>query len=258
MSKTYRICRMIRLISRKKRPRTAAILLAGGIGSRMGGQDGETKQLLLLAGEPVLVHTARAFERCPYIDDIIVVARREELATVRALLRADGIKKLRTVVAGGDTRQASALRGFEAIDGEKTAFVAIHDVARCLITAEQISDVVAAAYASRAASAACRVHDTVKRANSSGEVLETLDRDSIWLAQTPQVFSATLYRAAAYTAKAEGFAATDDMMLCEHIGQTVKLIDCGPDNFKLTTKEDLPRATAVLEQRARVAGRKEK
>ena len=258
MSKTYRICRVLRMISGKKRPYTTAILLAGGTGSRMGAENGQTKQLLSLAGDPVLIHTARAFDRCPYIDDIVVVARQEELATVGALLRAEGIRKLRIVVPGGNTRQASALCGFEAVNGAKTKFVAIHDVARCLITEGQISDVVAAAYAHRAASAACRIYDTVKRANTDGMVTETLDRECLWLAQTPQVFSADLYRAAAYTAKKDGFAATDDMMLCEHIGQTVKLIDCGQDNFKLTRKEDAVRALAVLEARAEAEKRKGK
>ena len=112
-----------------------------------------------------------------------------------------------------------------------------------------IADVVSAAYAHRAASAATRVHDTVKRANGAGDVLETVDRRDLWLAQTPQVFSADLYRAAAYTAAQAGFAATDDMMLCERIGQTVRLIDCGEENFKITTPTDLARAEFVLSRR---------
>lgn len=248
MSKTYHICRILRLISRRKRPRTTAILLAGGVGSRMQST-GETKQLMLVCGLPLIVHTALAFEQCPYIDDIVVVARREELKTVYDLMEQHGIRKCRRVVLGGKTRQLSAIAGFEAIDGEKTKFVAIHDAARCLITPGQIADVVAAAYAERAASAACRVFDTVKKANAAGYVTETVDREALWLAQTPQVFDATLYRAAAYTAMQAKFVATDDMMLCERIGQTVKLIDCGTDNFKVTTPGDLLRAAAVLQGR---------
>lgn len=248
MSKTYHICRILRLLGRKKRPRTAAILLAGGTGSRMQS-DGVTKQLMLIGGVPLLVHTARAFEECPYIDDIIVVARREELETVRDLMAEHGIRKCRRIVPGGKTRQLSAIAGFEAIDGERTEYVAIHDAARCLITPAQIADVVASAYATRAAAAACRVFDTVKRANAEGFVTETVDREALWLAQTPQVFSATLYRAAAYTAMQAKFAATDDMMLCERIGQTVKLIDCGTENFKVTTPGDILRAEVILKMR---------
>lgn len=249
MYKTYRLCRVIRRLFGKKRPSTTAILLAGGVGSRMQREDGQTKQMLPLCGVPVLAHTARAFEACPYIDDVIIVTREEELPAVRRMMREYGISKFRLAVKGGDTRQASALAGFETIDGEHCRFVAIHDAARCLITPGQISDVVAEAYATGAAAAACRVHDAVKRADAKGYVAETVDREALWFAQTPQVFSATLYRAAAYTAKAATFAATDDVMLCERIGQAVRLIDCGDENFKITTNADLLRAEAVLRAR---------
>lgn len=250
MSKaTQRICRVLRLLTGKRRPRTTALLLAGGVGSRMARKDGKTKQMLDLLGKPVLVHTALAFEACSHIDDIIVVARKEELSAVNEMMEKYGIKKFRRAVIGGETRQESALRGFEAIDAKKTRFVAIHDVARCLIRPEQIADVVGVAYATGAAAAATRVHDTVKRANSRGEVIETVDRETLWYAQTPQVFSATLYRAAAYTARAAKFTATDDAMLCERIGQAVRLVDCTAENFKITTDADVFRAEAVLRER---------
>ncbi|MBQ8175178.1 MAG: 2-C-methyl-D-erythritol 4-phosphate cytidylyltransferase [Clostridia bacterium] len=250
MSKaTQRICRVLRILTGKKRPRTTAILLAGGIGSRMARSDRKTKQMLLLGGKPILAHTAIAFQACSYIDDIIVVTRADELSAVTDMMASYGIKKFRRAVVGGETRQESALRGFEAIDDAKCRFVAIHDVARCLIRPEQIATVVGVAYGTGAAAAASRVHDTVKRANSRGEVIETVDREELWYAQTPQVFSATLYRAAAYTAWQAKFMATDDMMLCERIGQTVRLVDCTDENFKITTDIDLLRAEAVLRAR---------
>lgn len=246
---TYRICRILRLVGLSRRPRTAAILLAGGSGSRMHSPDGRAKQYMELAGLPVLVHAARALDTCPYIDDIIVVARQEETQMADGLMRTHGIRKYRKTVRGGRTRQLSALAGFEALDFNRVRFVAIHDAARCLITPDEIADVVATAYAHRAAAAACRVYDTVKRATPAGFVTETVDRDTLWLAQTPQVFSEGLYRAAAYTAVKAGFEATDDMMLCERIGQTVKLVACSSDNFKITTPPDLIRAEAVLKSR---------
>ncbi len=247
MSKTFHLCRTIRWLSRRKTPHTVAILLAGGSGTRMGG--GVTKQMLLLDGTPVVVHTLRAFEACPYIHEIILVAKKEELAAMRALCEVFAFKKLRAVVAGGSTRQLSALAGFEAIDGKKTKFVAIHDVARCLVTPDMIADVVATAYAEKAAIAASRVYDTVKRAGAGGYIEKTEDRDALWCAQTPQVFSADLYRAAAYTALQAKATVTDDAMLCERIGQRVKLVDCGRENIKLTTPEDIPAAEAILASR---------
>ena len=248
MSKTFHACRVIRWLSGRKTPHTTAILLAGGSGTRMQN-DGVTKQMLLLDGTPVVVHTLRAFENCPYIHEIVLVARKEELTAMRALCDVFGVKKLRAIVAGGSTRQLSAIAGFEAIDGEKTKFVAIHDVARCLVTPDMIADVVATAYAEKAAIAACRVYDTVKRAGSGGYIAKTEDREMLWCAQTPQVFASDLYRAAAYTAMKENFIATDDAMLCERIGQRVKLVDCGRENIKLTTPADIPAAMAILDYR---------
>lgn len=250
MSKTFHLCRAIRWLSRRKMPHTTAILLAGGSGTRMGTDSGVTKQMLLLDGTPVVVHTLRAFDACPYIHEIVLVARKEELSSMRALCEVFGVKKLRAVVAGGSTRQLSAIAGFEAIDGEKTKYVAIHDVARCLVTPDMIADVVATAYAEKAAIAACRVYDAVKRVSAGGYIQKTEDRDTLWCAQTPQVFSADLYRAAAYTAMKAKFVATDDAMLCERIGHKVKLVDCGRENIKLTTPTDIAQAQAILAARS--------
>ena len=248
MSKTFHACRALRWLSGRKMPHTAAILLAGGSGTRMGG-GGVTKQMLLLDGTPVVVHTVRAFEACPYIHEIVLVAKREELSAMRALCDVFAFKKIRAIVAGGSTRQLSAIAGFEAIDGERTKYVAIHDVARCLVTPDMIADVVATAYAEKAAIAATRIYDTVKRMGAGGYIAKTEDREALWGAQTPQVFSADLYRAAAYTAMKEKVEVTDDAMLCERIGQRVKLVDCGRENIKLTTPADIPAAEAILAAR---------
>ena len=248
MSVTYRVNQLIRAVAGRKRGRTAAIILAGGVGSRMNHPNGMTKQMMLLAGKPILSHAVRPFEECPYIDDIVVVARREEADAVRALLSEEKISKLRCVVYGGDTRQESAKNGFDALSHD-VMFVAIHDAARCMVTSSMIADVVSAAYEFKAASAACRVTDTIKRAGNDGIVLETLDRQTLWAATTPQIFYADLYRAALYMAEKEHFRATDDNMLVEHVGHRVKLIDCGPENFKITVKADLIMAEVVLRLR---------
>ena len=222
---------------------TSAVIAAAGSGTRMNSDT--TKQLLTLEGIPVIVRTLQAFESCPVIDEIIVAAKADELDFYEEYKKKYSPKKLSAVVVGGASRQESVLRGFEAIS-DKSEFVAIHDGARCLITPEKIEKVVRAAYNHGAATAASHVCDTVKRANSSGFTTETIDRETLWLAQTPQAFKTELYRAAAYVANEEGFRATDDNMLAEHIGYPVKLIDCGADNIKLTTKADLAVAEVLL------------
>ena len=222
---------------------TSAVIAAAGAGTRMNSD--KTKQLLTLQGIPVIVRTLLAFESSPVIDEIIVCAREDELEIYDKFRAEYGLKKLSAVVPGGETRQESVLNGFEAISDE-CEFVAIHDGARCLITPEDIEKVVRAAYAHGAATACRKVADTVKRVNSSGFIEETINRDTLRLAQTPQVFKVELYRVAAYVAKEEGFTATDDNMLVEHIAFPVKYIDCGGENIKLTTPGDLAVAEVLL------------
>lgn len=245
MGFVYRLCSALRLANGKLRPKTAAVVLAGGVGARMQAETGETKQLLSVCGIPVVVRSLLAFEKSLYIDEIVLVVRKEETERVKALLAEYGIKKVSKIVLGGQTRQESAENGFNAISSSMK-FVAIHDAARCLITVEMIAKVVSAAYAHRAASAGAPVSDTVKEIDKNGYVVNTPDRAFLFAAQTPQVFSASLYRVAVETAKREGFTATDDNMLVERLGQAVKMINCGEENIKITTRKDLILVEALL------------
>lgn len=228
-----------------KRPFVSAVVVAGGSGSRMGTDT--TKQMLVLAGKPLVVHTLLAFEKCDCIDEIIVVAREEECAEYDIFKKEYGITKLVKTVVGGTVRQQSSKNGFDAIN-EKSDYVAIHDAARALITPAQIKDVVMCAFAHGAAIAATPSTDTIKYAN--GPIIsETIPREKIWLTQTPQVFRDEIYRAAVYTAEKDGFVATDDASLAENIGINVYLVDTGADNFKVTYRTDIFRAERLLIER---------
>ena len=142
------------------------------------------------------------------------------------------------------------MNGLDVIH-DKAKFVAIADGARCLTTEDQITSVCRAAYKYKAATAAHRSTDTVKIADSKGFIDSTADRDTVWLAQTPQVFKAKLYRAAADTAFKKGFEGTDDNSLVENIKYPIRLIECGSQNIKITTREDLCVAEAILRDRQR-------
>ena len=161
------------------------------------------------------------------------------------------------MVGGGNTRQESVLNGLRAIN-DKSKYVAIADGARCLVTPEQITSVCLAAYKYGAATAAHKVTDTVKIADSKGFIDKTIDRDTVWLAQTPQVFKTKLYRAAAYTALKKKYEATDDNMLVEHVKHPVRLVECGGENIKVTTADDMIVATSVIESRMKVREGEEK
>lgn len=237
------------LLPPKEAKHCTAIIVAGGSGTRMG--TGTTKQMMTLGGMPVVARTISVFESCDKIKSIIIVAKKEEIPCYADFIKQYGFKKIRKVVAGGDTRQKSVLCGFKCID-EKCDFVAIHDAARALITKENITQVLENAERHSAASAACPVKDTIKITDYNGFVVSTPDRTKLWAAQTPQIFKTDLYRAAAFYALEKSFEGTDDNSLVEWLGCKVKMVDCGYENLKLTTPEDMYLAQMILKQRGSV------
>lgn len=238
------------LVPAKKRPNfTSAVIVAGGSSTRMGG--GISKQFLEIDGIPVIVHTLLAFERTPEIDEIIVVAKENEIEQYKGFKSTYGITKLKRAVVGGQTRQQSAEKGFLAISG-KSGYVAIHDGARCLITPEEISAVCQAAYSCDAATAATRATDTIKLATENGFIEKTVDRNAVWHAQTPQMFNADLYRAALAVGERDGVKVTDDCSLVEHIEHPIKLVECSKNNIKITTADDIPHAAAIIKKRKKL------
>lgn len=227
--------------------RTVALIAAAGQSTRM--KCGSSSKLLLpIDGIPVLGHTLLAFENAVTVQDIVLVARKEDFSAFSALAEKLKISKLRFIVPGGETRQSSILNGLKKVP-RHSRYIAIADGARCLITHEQINTINRAAYRYHAACAATRAVDTVKICDNRGFIDRTQDRSMVWLAQTPQTFSLSLYHAAAYYAQDIGFDATDDSMLVENINKQVRLIDCGRENIKITTPEDLLFAEAILHQR---------
>ena len=242
----------LRAISGTPNPKnfTSAIIAAAGLSERFGGD--VTKQMTEIRGVPVLIHTLKAFEQADCIHEIVVVAKLNEISAWEILCREHGITKVTKIVQGGFTRQESVLCGLDAVD-KKSKFVAISDGARCLITPDIINSVCRSAYKYKAATAAHRSTDTVKIADKKGFIDSTADRDTVWLAQTPQVFKTKLYRAAAYTALKKGFTATDDNSLVENIGHPIRLVECGARNIKITTREDIAIAEGVLCDREKIA-----
>jgi 2-C-methyl-D-erythritol 4-phosphate cytidylyltransferase/2-C-methyl-D-erythritol 2,4-cyclodiphosphate synthase len=224
-----------------------AIIAAGGRGRRLGG---EPKQLLSIAGRPVLERSVAAFLEHPVVTEL-VVALPAELADAPPSYLLHTAKPLR-IVAGGARRQDSVANAFRATDARADVIV-IHDAARPFVSADLIARTIAAAAESGAALAAMRASDTVKRAraweSSSGGaggcvVAETLRRDEIFLAQTPQAFRRDVLRDALLGGE-HGGEATDEAALAERAGHTVRLVDGEISNIKITTREDLPIAEAI-------------
>ncbi len=222
----------------------AAVILAAGSGTRMNINT--TKQQLLIDGKTVLRRSLEAFDACPQITSITVVVREGEEDFAKEQIF--GLGKVEDIVVGGKTRAESARIGFSAIP-KNSDFVAIHDAARCLITPEAISSVVADAVAYGAATASARVTDTVKLVDTSGFVTDTPDRDYVMLATTPQIFKTDIYSSALDKVGSTDSAVTDDNMLVERAGYKVFCTDTGRENIKITHAGDVEYAEFILRRR---------
>lgn len=235
-----------------------AIIAAGGRGSRFGAD--RPKQLLALAGEPILKRSVDAFLRSAHVHDIIVALPDDLAAEPPAYLR-EAPKPVR-VVSGGARRQDSVINAVGALT-EATDLVVIHDAARPLVSDAVIARTIAAAHRDGAAIAALRAHDTVKRAHADGTIAQTLPRDEIFLAQTPQAFSVPVLKAAlALAISGEGDTSrrwtgladvTDEAVLAERAGYPVRLVEGDPRNLKITTADDLETAERLLSADRRAA-----
>ncbi len=226
---------------------TSAILLCAGESTRFS-QGRVSKQMASVLGKTVISRTIEAFEASPSIKEIVLVVKKEEAEEYNKIICSSAYKKISCIVVGGDTRQISAMRGFKHIS-EKSKLVAIHDGARCLVTPEIIEAVIAEARLSGAATSACKVTDTVKISDDDGNISRTVSRENMWTVQTPQVFEHQLYRNCIENAIEKGIGATDDCMLAESYGQRVKLVDTGRENIKITYKEDIFLAEAIIKAR---------
>jgi 2-C-methyl-D-erythritol 4-phosphate cytidylyltransferase len=223
--------------------RVVAIIPAAGEGRRMGSA--VEKQFLHLRGIPILAHTLRVFEQSTKIDGIVlVVAAQQRLALESEVLGPHPCKKLLQVIDGGAERQDSVANGLRAIP-PKCDLVVVHDGVRPLVSIALLEAVLEAAHDHGAAIAAIPAGDTVKQAESQ-KVVATLERETIWLAQTPQVFQAELLRKAYENAAKDQAVVTDDAALVERIGVAVHLVHGSPENIKVTTPADLVVAEAIL------------
>ena len=231
----------LKKIRAAQRPRCAA-LVAAGSSSRMGGIN---KLLEPLDGIPVLVRTLTALERAQRVDSIVIATREEDLITISQLCKTYGITKCKKVIRGGEDREHSVL--LAALEAEPdTELLAVQDGARPLVSPALIDRVIEAAQRCGAAAPAIPVKDTIKTVREDGAVEETLERSHLRAVQTPQVFEASLLKAALQAALEEGAVLTDDCSAVERLGKVVYLIEGEETNLKITTPTDLILAEALL------------
>lgn len=222
--------------------KVSAIIPAAGTGKRINAK----KQFLEIAGRSMISITVGVFEDCQSIDDVIIVANKEDIELMRDILK--GYKKVVKVVVGGAERQDSVYSGLQELSPD-TDIVVIHDGARPLVTKDIIANAVTEARVSQAAIVGIPAKDTIKTVSPENIVMETLERSSIWQAQTPQAFKYEVIKEAYERADKIGYKATDDSKLVERLGVSVKMVMGSYENIKITTKEDIAMAEAILKAR---------
>ena len=220
--------------------KTCAIVPAAGRGLRMGAA--KPKQFLELSGKPILLHTLETLAGVYFLAEILLVvpddflAAAERLVSQHAFHEVGGGQRIR-VIAGGAERQDSVFNGLQALPLD-CDWVFIHDGVRPFATPELLKSTWDAALKTGAAIAALPASDTIKRVRS-GQVVETVPREEIWLVQTPQVFRREILLEAYREARRQGWSGTDDAFLVERLGLPVAVVPGERSNIKVTTREDL-------------------
>jgi 2-C-methyl-D-erythritol 4-phosphate cytidylyltransferase len=230
--------------------KVSVILPAAGLGTRMGRSVPEKagtsrKQFMLLEGSPILLHTIRKFVSSPAVGEIVVALRAEDVEWVRDLLERESFGKPVSLVEGGDSRQESVENALATL-GSGTELVAVHDAVRPFIEHSVLEKVFAEAEENGAAIVGIVPVDTVKQIHRN-KIRQTIPRERLILAQTPQVFRFDLLRQAFAKAREDGFAGTDESSLVERLEQVEVSVVPGSDrNIKITKPSDMDLARLFL------------
>lgn len=231
------------VIRKIKNTTCSVVVLAAGSSQRMG----EDKLFMALEGKPVLAWSLEVINGCDFVDEIVVVARRDALEKTAELCREFGVSKVGKVVIGGKNRNESALAGVSAIRRD-AKLVLVHDGARPLVTREILYDAMHTAAIYKCAAPAVPVTDTVKE-REGDRVVRTPDRTRLCAVQTPQAFIPEILKGALTKAVTDGTEYTDDCAAVEAMGFPVRLSQGSGENIKITQPVDLQLAAAIIRSR---------
>lgn len=226
--------------------RAGVILPAAGSGTRMGSST--PKQFLKLAGEPILIRSIKAFAQCPAIHRIVLAVAADQVHQVKKLLAeflTDKTRQKIRLTQGGATRQQSVMAGLDAMP-EDIEFILVHDGARPLVSRELINSCLDKTREEGAAIAAIPVNDTLKQTDANSLISRTIERSSIFRAQTPQGAQRQLLTQAYRVAEKDNFTGTDEASLLEHAGIPVTIVAGEEGNIKITRPDDLRIARGLL------------
>jgi 2-C-methyl-D-erythritol 4-phosphate cytidylyltransferase len=222
---------------------TSVVIVCAGNSTRMQGKN---KILLPLGDKLVIGVTMSAFQQCESVDEIIIVARSQDIPEIKAEAQRIGITKLSACTTGGDTRQKSVINGIRCISKE-SEMVAVHDGARPLVKPEHIEKTIRDARVFGGATLGVPVKDTIKMVDD-GLITDTPPRKNLYITQTPQVFKRNLYFEGIDFALEHNLDFTDDCQLVEAIGGKVYMTTGDYTNIKITTPEDIKLAETLMRE----------
>ena len=224
----------------------SVIIVSAGSGKRMGGK--VPKQYIKIKEIPVLARTVSCFQNCKKIDEIVIVTGKNEIEFCEKEIKNKyNFNKVKKIIVGGKERQESVFNGLKALDNN-TDIVLIHDGVRPFIKENDIKKIIDDTIKYDCCVLGVKVKDPVKICNENNYISSTPDRNSLWIAQTPQSFKYDLIMRAHKKAVSDGYTGTDDSVLTERIGCKVKITEGSYDNIKITTQEDLYFSKAIIEK----------
>jgi 2-C-methyl-D-erythritol 4-phosphate cytidylyltransferase len=221
------------------------VLPAAGSGKRMKAE--RNKLFLTLRGKPILMHTLDVFEQDPDCVGIWLAVKPEERMIIQEMLEQYNVTKVKGMPSGGAERQHSVYACVKEV-GNDAELILVHDAARPFIEPSVIKQLTQKAYETGAAIAGVKAKDTMKRVRNH-IIEETLDREQLWMIQTPQAFHTDILTKAQYQAEQDDFLGTDESMLVERLNIDVHVVESTYDNVKMTTQEDLLIGEAILQKR---------
>ena len=222
-------------------PDVGVVIVAAGAGRRVGGE--ELKQFRWVAGKPMLLHSLQEFQQRPDVALVVCVIPRGYVADPPPWIFQSDLDRL-LLAGGGEERSESVFNGLGDLP-EEVDIVVVHDAARPLVTPETIDRVIAEARKGHGAVAALPVVDTIKRVDADRRIVETVDREALWRAQTPQAFPRDMLVRAHEAAREAGISATDDAALCERMGFPVVVVRGSERALKVTDEADFARAESL-------------
>ncbi|MBI5180904.1 MAG: 2-C-methyl-D-erythritol 4-phosphate cytidylyltransferase [Nitrospirae bacterium] len=233
----------------KKNDKVAVLIPAAGMGKRMGKD--RQKQFLMFGDMPVLAHTLKVFEGIDEVNEIIIIVPRgEEEFCLTNIVERYKIHKVTKVIAGGKERQDSVYNGLKLISDD-TAFVIVHDGVRPFIRKDIIKRSIELAKEADGVVAGVPAKDTIKRVSNDMFVEATMNRQHLWLIQTPQTFKYKIINEAYNKAYINDYYGTDDASLVERLGYKIKVIMDSYENIKITTPEDMIFAETIYKSRGK-------